>query len=235
MYHASWSCSTSGRIDRRVARRLVFTLDYVPTTMSQVTCHMSISLDGFVAGPSQSADDPIGVGGMRLHRWHLPSDEPATEADTAAADWLMRERGAYVMGRNMFGPIRGDWDSDWRGWWGDEPPYHAPVFVLTHHQHAPIEMEGGTTFHFVTDGFDAALAQAREAAAGREVDIAGGASTVRQALAAGVIDELMLDIAPVLLGRGERIFDETIPDPVLTPVEVINSPFATHVRYRIGR
>ena len=112
----------------------------------------------------------------------------------------MRPRGAYVMGRNMFGPIRGAWDEDWRGWWGDEPPYHAPVFVLTHHARDPIEMEGGTTFHFVTDGFDAAFERAQAAAGDRGVDIAGGASTVRQALAAGVVDELTLDIAPVLLG-----------------------------------
>ena len=119
------------------------------------------------------------------------------EADLTARDWLMRPRGAYVMGRNMFGPVRGEWDEDWQGWWGDEPPYHAPVYVLTHHAHDPIEKEGGTTFHFVTDGFDAAFAQARETAGDDGVDIAGGASTVRQALAAGVVDELTLDFAPV--------------------------------------
>ena len=138
------------------------------------------------------------------------------------------------MGRNMFGPVRGEWDDDWRGWWGPEPPYHAPVFVLTHHPHDPIEMEGGTTFHFVTDGFDAALTQATEAAAGARVGIAGGASTVRQALAAGAIDELELDIVPVLLGAGERLFDG-VDDPGLQPIEVASSPFATHVRYRVGR
>ena len=146
----------------------------------------------------------------------------------------MRPRGAYVMGRNMFGPIRGAWDEDWRGWWGDEPPYHAPVFVLTHHAHDPIEMQGGTTFHFVTDGFEAAFEQATAVAGDRGVDIAGGASTVRQALAAGVVDELTLDIAPVLLGEGERLFDG-IAELRLTPVETLHSPHATHVRYRVER
>jgi dihydrofolate reductase len=189
---------------------------------------MSISLDGYVAGAGQTLEHPIGRGGMKLHRWHL--DEPLNDADARARDLLLRPRGAYVMGRNMFGPVRGPWQDDWRGWWGEEPPYHAPVFVLTHFEHDPIEMAGGTTFHFVTDGFDAAFARASEAAAGRGVDIAGGASTVRQALAAGVIDELVLDFVPVLLGAGERLFDG-VPDPGLEPVEVIPSPLATHVRY----
>jgi dihydrofolate reductase len=138
------------------------------------------------------------------------------------------------MGRNMFGPIRGEWDPEWRGWWGDEPPYHAPVFVLTHYAHEPIEMDGGTTFHFVTDGFDAAYAHAVAAAGDREILIAGGASTVRQAFKAGVIDELVLDIAPVLLGDGEALF-QGVEDPGLEPVEVIHSPRATHITYRIGR
>jgi dihydrofolate reductase len=195
---------------------------------------MSISLDGFVAGPDQDRDNPAGVGGLKLHEWHWHAGEPGHEADVAQRDELMKPRGAYVMGRNMFGPIRGEWDEDWRGWWGAEPPYHAPVFVLTHHPHAPIEMEGGTTFHFVTDGLEAALDQARTAAGELDVDIAGGASTVRQALSAGAIDELWLDIVPVLLGDGERLFDG-VPDPGLEPVEVIHSPHATHVRYRVGR
>jgi dihydrofolate reductase len=139
-----------------------------------------------------------------------------------------------VMGRNMFGPIRGEWDEDWRGWWGDEPPYHAPVFVLTHHEHDPIEMEGGTTFHFVTDGFDAAYAQALEAAAGGDVRIAGGASTIRQAFAAGVLEEVTLDVAPVLLGDGERLF-AGVADPGLELIDVSASPVATHIRYRVLR
>jgi dihydrofolate reductase len=198
--------------------------------MPDTTCHMSISLDGFVAGPDQSRANPLGKCGDELHRWHL-GDPRANDADAAATAWLMRRRGAYVMGRNMFGPIRGDWDGDWRGWWGPEPPYHAPVFVLTHHGRAPIEMEGGTTFYFVTEGFQAAYERARETAGDTGVDIAGGASTVRQALAAGAIDELTLDVVPVLLGSGERMF-AGVRSFEFEPVEVLHSPLATHVRYR---
>jgi dihydrofolate reductase len=200
--------------------------------MPQTTCHMSISLDGFAAGPDQDRDNPLGVGGMEVHRWHL--GEITDPADRTAVDWLLRPRGAYVMGRNMFGPIRGEWDADWTGWWGDEPPYHAPVFVLTHHARESIELQGGTTFHFVTEGFDAAFRQATEAAGDRGVDIAGGASTVRQALRAGVVDELTLDVAPVLLGSGERLFDD-VSDLHVTPVEVLHSELATHIRYRVDR
>lgn len=200
--------------------------------MSDTTCHMSVSLDGYAAGPDQSRENPLGVGGMAMHRWHL--GEVTDPADRTAVDWLMRPRGPYIMGRNMFGPVRGAWDEDWRGWWGDEPPYHAPVFVLTHHPHEPIVLGGGTTFHFVTDGFGAAFAQATAAAEGRGVDIAGGASTVRQALRAGVVDELTLDIAPVLLGGGERLLDGA-GDLTLVPVEALHSPAATHVRYRVER
>jgi dihydrofolate reductase len=199
--------------------------------MTKITCHLAISLDGFVAGPNQDRENPLGVRGIELHRWHL--DEPLHEADARARDALMKARGAYVMGRNMFGPIRGEWDQDWRGWWGDEPPYHAPVFVLTHHAHDPIEMRGGTTFYFITEGFDAALEQARDAAGDGDLDIAGGAATVQQALRAGAIDELTLSIVPVLLGAGERLFDG-VADPGLHPLEVIHSPNATHVRYRVG-
>src|SRR3954452_3766647 len=200
--------------------------------MPDTTCHMSISLDGFVAGPAQSREHPLGKRGRELHGWHL-GDERANEADRTAVSWLMRPRGAYVMGRNMFGPVRGEWSDDWRGWWGDEPPYHAPVFVLTHHAHDPIEMEGGTTFHFVTSGFDDALHAAKEAARGAEVDIAGGASAVRQALTSGAIDQLTLDVVPVLLGSGERLFDG-VPDITLEPVEVVHSRHATHIRYLVG-
>jgi dihydrofolate reductase len=201
--------------------------------MSLVTCHMTISLDGFVAGAVQTREDPIGEG-HRLHQWMFRADEPGHEADARLREQIVGGRGAFIMGRNMYGAIRGEWgDEDWRGWWGEDPPYHAPVFVLTHYPHAPIEMKGGTTFHFVTDGFDAALAQARAVAGDAPVDIAGGAATVRQALTAGVIGELVLDVVPILLGAGERIFDG-VPDPGLTPVEVIPSPLATHIRYRVG-
>ena len=198
--------------------------------MTDTTCHMSISLDGFVAGPDQSREDPLGKRGRELHGWHL-GDDRANEADATAERRLLRRRGAYVMGRNMFGPIRGEWDEEWSGWWGPEPPYHAPVFVLSHHAHAPIEMEGGTTFHFVTDGFDAAYAQAGETAGADGIDIAGGASTVRQALLAGVIDELWLDIVPVLLGSGEGIFNG-VAEFDFEPDEVLHSPLATHICYR---
>lgn len=198
--------------------------------MSDTTCHMSVSLDGFVAGPDQNIDQGLGTRGIEVHRWHL-GDPRETDADRTAAGWLMRPRGAYVMGRNMFGPGRGEWDEEWTGWWGPEPPYHAPVFVLTHHSREPVVMEGGTTFFFVTEGFDSAYAQALDAARGSGVDIAGGASTVRQALDAGVIDELTLDVAPVLLGRGERIFDGATGFD-FEPVEALHSPLATHIRYR---
>src|SRR5436190_1975843 len=201
--------------------------------MSRTTCHMSISLDGFVAGPGQSRENPVGAGGLALHEWHWHAGEPGHEADAGPRD-EMTCAAAYVMGRNMFGPIRGEWAGDWRGWWGEEPPYHAPVFVLTHYARDPIEMQGGTTFHFVTGGFDDAFEQARAAARDRDVDIAGGASAVRQALAAGVVDELLLDIAPILLGEGERIFDAETKGS-FEPIEVLPSPNATHVRYRVSR
>jgi dihydrofolate reductase len=195
---------------------------------------MSISLDGFVAGPDQSEENPLGINGGLVHAWHMPGGPPQHPVDEAFTQRLLGPRGAYIMGRNMFGPVRGEWgDSDWRGWWGPNPPYHAPVFVLTHFAHASIEMEGGTTFHFV-DGFDAALAAARAVAGDLPIDIAGGASAVRQALQGGHLDELVLDIAPVLLGRGERIFDD-VADFAAEPVEVATSPLATHVVYRITR
>ena len=154
----------------------------VSTVMPLVTSHLSISLDGFVAGPDQSQQDPVGVNGLRLHDWHIRED--MHPADQAMVDRLLGPRGAYVMGRNMFGPIRGEWQGDWRGWWGDDPPYHAPVFVLTHHARDPIEMSGGTTFFFV-EGFDEAMNQARAVAGDEPIAIAGGASTVRQAAEQG--------------------------------------------------
>jgi dihydrofolate reductase len=200
--------------------------------MPLITAHLSISLDGFVAGPQQSEQNPIGVGGMALHRWHL--DEPKHDADQRMTDRVLASRGAYVMGRNMFGPVRGDWGaSDWRGWWGDEPPYHAPVFVLTHYPREPITMAGGTTFYFVDD-FDSAVKQAVAAAGDRTVTIAGGASAVRQGLQRGVVDEIMLSYIPVVLGGGERLFDG-VSELRAEPVEVAASPVATHVVYRIGR
>jgi len=199
--------------------------------MGKVTAHVSISLDGFMAGPDQSEQNPLGTGGMRLHTWHL--GEITDPVDKEATEDLLKQRGAYVMGRNMFGPIRGEWSRDWNGWWGDEPPYHAPVFVLTHYPRESVEMQGGTTFHFVTDGFDAALQRAREVAGDLDIGIAGGASTLRQALQAGVLEQLTLDVAPVILGSGERLWDD-LSDLELEPIGVTHSPNATHLTYRVG-
>jgi len=198
--------------------------------MSKVRCEITMSLDAYVAGPDQRPDEPLGTGGEELHRWMF---EKPTDADAEAVERIADGVGAYVMGRNMFaGP--GPWDESWKGWWGDDPPYHVPVFVLTHHERAPQPMEGGTTFHFVNDGIDSALSQAREAAGDRDVSIAGGASTVNQYLAAGAIEQLDLHIAPILLGGGERLF-EGVDGVAFEPIEAQTSPLATHVRYRVSR
>ena len=196
--------------------------------MSRVTADLTISLDGFVAGSSQSLENPLGEGGGRLHRWMF--EQP--EANAAAIEAIV-EPAAFIMGRNMFGPGRDAWDEEWKGWWGDEPPYHAPVFVLTHHPREPLTMQGGTTFRFVTDGIEFALRQAREAAAGGTVGIAGGADVVRQYLSAGLIDELRLHIAPVIIGAGERLFDG-VGELLLEPLEVSGNDLVTHVKYRVG-
>jgi dihydrofolate reductase len=211
--------------------------------MSSVTCHISISLDGFVAGPRQSIENPIGEGGMRLHQWvfetarwhkeHGLSQVPQT-ADSDVLEEVVQNIGAYIMGRKMFGGGAGPWDETWKGWWGEEPPYHVPVFVLTHHRREPLPMKGGTSFRFVADGIESALDQARSAAGAKDVAIAGGASTVQQFLAAGMLDELSLHIVPVILGAGERLL-ENVGDPRLEPVKVIASPTVTHVKYRILR
>lgn len=177
----------------------------------------SISLDGFGAGPDQSLDDPLGRRGPELHRWFFGtrSFQAMIGQDGGAADSIdegyagrsMAGFGAFILGRNMFGPVRGPWDGDdWKGWWGDNPPYHAPTFVLTHHPRDPIVMEGGTVFHFVTEGIEAALEQAKAAAGPLDVKIGGGVSTLRQYLAAGLVDELHLAVSPVLLGGGESLF-----------------------------
>ena len=202
-----------------------------PSPMSKVTSHIGISVDGYVAGPDQSRDTPLGEGGEHLHEWMFGD---VHEIDAPFVEAIVAGNGAYVMGRNMFASGRGEWDLDWRGWWGDDPPYHAPVFVLTHYEREPVEMEGGTTFHFVTDGFDAAFARAREAAGDLDVSIAGGASTVNQAIAAGVLEELHLHVAPILLGAGERLFDNA-GTPKLEPVESTGSSRATHITYRVRK
>jgi dihydrofolate reductase len=195
--------------------------------MTKVTCDMTISIDGFAAGPRQSSAEPLGEGGGRLHRWMFEQPD-----ENAAAIDGVTSAGAYIMGRNMFTPGRGSWDEDWTGWWGDEPPYHAPVFVLTHHPRRPLAMQGGTTFTFVTDGIDSALAQAREAAGGADVAVAGGASTVNQFLRARLIDELRLHVAPITLGEGERLF-EGVGELELGPLEATATALVTHLRYRV--
>jgi dihydrofolate reductase len=195
--------------------------------MTKVTCDVTISLDGFVAGPNQSPANPLGERGERLHRWMFEE----RDANAAAID-AVTSAGAYIMGRNMFGPGRGAWDEEWKGWWGDDPPYHAPVFVLTHHPRAPLPMQGGTTFHFVTDGIESALALAREAAGDADVAIAGGAATINQFLSAGLIDELRLHVAPMLLGAGERLFDG-VGDLDLERVDMSGTELVTHLTYRL--
>ena len=206
-----------------------------------MTSQLSVSLDGYVAGPNQSLDNPLGEGGMRLHQWVFATEswreqhgESGGErnVDSEIAAEMMQGNGAYIMGRKMFGGGGGAWDEDWKGWWGDDPPYHTPVFVLTHHPREPLKMEGGTTFTFVTDGVESALEQALAAAGDKNVSIAGGASTVDQFLAAGLLDELQLHIAPVVLGAGERLF-QNAGEPDLEQVEAIGSPTVTHVKYRV--
>ena len=177
----------------------------------------SVSIDGFGAGPEQSLQDPLGKRGPELFQWYFPTqafkamhggEGGTTGLDNDFAIRSMDGFGAFILGRNMFGPIRGDWPDDvWKGWWGDNPPYHAPTYVLTHYPRAPLEMEGGTTFHFVTDGIESALRQARAAAGAKDVKIGGGVSTVRQYLQAGAIDTLHFAVSPTVLGQGEAMFD----------------------------
>lgn len=183
-------------------------------TKVRVNC-FAISLDGFGAGPDQSLDNPLGVGGTALHEWFYPTrtfqkmfgnDDGATGPDDDFARRGMENLGAWILGRNMFSPVRGPWpDESWRGWWGETPPYHTDVFVLTHHARKPLEMEGGTTFYFVTDGIHAALDRAKAAAKGKDVRIGGGANTIRQYLRADLVDEMHLAVSPVLLGAGEPL------------------------------
>lgn len=193
----------------------------------KVVCDVSISADGYVAGVGQTEAKPFGDGNVdRLHAWMF--DTPEENQDEVKQ---ITAAGAFIMGRNMFGPVRGEWDRDWRGWWGDNPPYHAPVFVLTHYPREPLEMDGGTTFTFVTDGIEAALEQARSAAGAADVAVAGGAATINQYLAAGLLDELRVHVAPVLLGAGEALFDG-VPAQDLELVDARASSLVTHTTYR---
>lgn len=191
--------------------------------MSRVRFRIAISLDGFVAGPSQSVEEPLGVGGERLHDWFVPlrtfqrlhgrAGGVVNDSD-AVVESAFENIGATIMGRNMFGGHPGPWPTapSWDGWWGKNPPFHHPVFVLTHHAREPLECEGGTTFHFVTEGIDAALERARDAAAGKDVSLAGGAHAAQQYLSRGLVDDMLLHLVPILLGGGERLFDDVGTD-----------------------
>ncbi len=203
-----------------------------------------VSADGYGAGPSQDINNPMGVGGMALHEWVFPTrtfqkmhagkDDGTTGLDNDFAARGFENIGAWILGRNMFGPVRGAWpDESWKGWWGDEPPYHCDVFVLTHHARAPIEMKGGTVFHFVTDGIEVALRRAREAAGGKDVRLGGGVATVRQYLRAGLVDELHLVMAPTLLGSGESLLaDMDLVRIGYQRAEHVATPAATHIVLR---
>ncbi|MEP6972813.1 MAG: dihydrofolate reductase family protein [Actinomycetota bacterium] len=210
----------------------------------KVRCQLAMSLDGYIAGPDQSLEDPLGRGGLELHRWLFELDvwrsregedggvvNPSTPVVEEAQD-----AGATIMGRKMFGGGPGPWRDDppWEGWWGDDPPYHTPVFVLTHHPRPPMAMEGGTTFTFVTDGIGSALEQATAAAGDRAVQIGGGANVVQQYLAAGLVDELQLHIVPMVLGAGERLL-EGVGDLHLEQAGVIEAPGVVHITYRVLR
>ena len=212
--------------------------------MSKVRVSISISLDGYASGPDQRLEEPLGTGGEHLHDWvvvlrawrEAHGREGGEENASSPISRGMAENvGATVMGRNMFGGGPGPWGDDpWKGWWGDEPPFHHPVFVVTHHDREPLELSD-TTFHFVTGGIESALEQAREAAGSEDVAVAGGATTVNEYLRAGLLDEVLVSITPILLGGGSRLFDD-LGDarPDLEPVEVVDAPGVTHIRYRVS-
>jgi dihydrofolate reductase len=211
--------------------------------VSRLRIQISISLDGYVAGPSQSEKEPLGEGGEQLHEWTVKLEAwrashgregGERDASSPVAERHFENIGASIMGRNMFGGGPGPWPEDppWNGWWGEEPPFHHPVFVLTHHAREAQPMQGGTTFHFVTDGIESALEQAREAAGGKDVLINGGAQACAQYLAAGLVDEMTLSVAPILLGGGARLFDGVgVPERGMELVEAVDAPDVTHLRY----
>ena len=214
--------------------------------MGKVWFQLSVSVDGYSAGPEQSVENPIGVGAMRLFEWQFALEawhrltgtpgEGVENASTPVFEEALTDYGAVVMGRNMFGGGTGPWPEDppWNGWWGDDPPYHTPVYVLTHHARPPQPMEGGTTFRFVTEGVESAIEQAKAAAGDRNVLIGGGPNTVQQALRAGLVDEFELHVTPVVLGGGERLLD-AIGGPQLEQIRVVEAPGVTHLKYRIVR
>jgi dihydrofolate reductase len=209
--------------------------------MNHVRFEISMSLDGYSAGPDQSLDNPLGVGGEQLHEWAIADaawreqhglEGGERSVNTDMVEEMFANVGAVIMGRNMFGGGPGDWDADWKGWWGDDPPFHLPVFVLTHHEREPLPMDGGTTFTFVTDGVDAALAQAQNAAGpDKDILISGGAATIQQFLEAGLVDSFQLHVVPVILGAGTRLLDGLDPGTI-TLDRVVDGPGVTHLRYR---
>ena len=213
--------------------------------MTKLRFNIAISLDGYVAGPNQSEENPIGEGGQRLHEWLFPlavfqkmhgGEGGEVNASTQVVEGWFENVGATIMGRNMFGPVRGPWGEDpWKGWWGEDPPFHNSVFVLTHHSREPLEMEGGTTFHFVTEGIEAALERAGEAAGDKDISLAGGASVARQYLSAGLVDEMELSVVPVLLGDGERLLDGVDADLRLEQIRAVEAPGVAHLEYRVVR
>jgi dihydrofolate reductase len=214
--------------------------------MGKLRCGLTMSLDGYVAGPRQSVKHPLGEGGDNLHEWAFATrtfraSHGMAGGDTGSDDEIAAESlaniGATIMGRHMFGGGDGPWEGNsWRGWWGEDPPFHTPVFVLTHHARQPLEMQGGTSFHFVTDGIHAALERARDAARGRDVNLGGGAEAVQQYLAAGLIDELEVHVVPLLLGDGARLFDRTQGrQTAYERVRVVHSPAVSHYKYRLRR
>jgi dihydrofolate reductase len=211
--------------------------------VTKVKASISMSLDGFIAGPSQSEEHPLGVGGMQLHEWKFSLESfreshgeegGEVNASTPIAEEILGDVGATIMGRGMFGGGPGPWGDDpWNGFWGDDPPYHTPVFVLTRYSREPLEMEGGTTFHFVTEGMEVALEQARAAAGDKDVSVGGGANVLQQYLAAGRLDEMLVSVVPIFLGGGARLFDNLgEPKPRLRQVQAVEAPGVTHVRYR---
>jgi dihydrofolate reductase len=212
--------------------------------MTKVRFQITMSLDGYVAGPNQSKKEPLGVGGEALHTWAIElaswkeqhgQKGGVVNASSAIMQEIFENVGAVIMGRNMFGGGPGPWTSDWKGWWGENPPYHMPVFVLTHHARDPLPMRGGTTFHFVTDGIESALNQARLAAADKDVLVMGGANTIQQFLAADLIDEANLSVVPLTLGGGARLFDNLGDSPPrLEQTRVIDAPGVVHLRYRVA-
>lgn len=212
--------------------------------MSSLRVSLSMSLDGYVAGPDQNQESPLGSGGLDLHAWFFPlrafremngQEGGEVNASSAVAEERLANLGATIMGRNMFGPVRGPWpDESWRGWWGENPPFHHPVFVLTHHPREALEMAGGTTFHFVNDGIESALAQAKDAAQGRDVSLPGGASVVNQYLAAGLVDRIDVSIVPLILGGGERLFEGLDRSTLrLKQIRAVDAPGVTHINYEI--